>query len=390
MNIHEYQAKALLRETGIPVPDGTVAASAGEAAEAAKRLAGPVWVVKAQVHAGGRGKAGGVKICRSLQEVEAAAGELIGKRLLTAQTGIEGKTVSKVLVEQGASIARELYLSVVLDRSQGCLSVMASPDGGMDIEAVSAADPERVLIEPAGAAFRLWPFQLRRLAQGMGLAGNQAQEAAGLMQKLLMFAAEKDVTLLEINPLAVTEEGDLLALDAKMNFDDSALKRHPEIAAMQDAGETDALERKAQEQGINYVRLRGNVGTMVNGAGLAMATMDAIKQAGAEPANFLDAGGGASAKAVAAGFSIIMSDPRVRCILVNIFGGILRCDAVAQGIAGAVKAAGCRLPLVIRLEGTNVEEGWRILNESGIRFERTDSLADAARKASQLAGGAGL
>ncbi len=385
MNIHEYQAKSLLREMGVSVPSGDVAGCAEEAVAVAKRLPDQCWVVKAQIHAGGRGKAGGVSVCRSLAEVEAAANGILCRHLVTGQTVPEGKTVSKVLVEQGVSISRELYLSVVLDRSHACLSVMASSDGGMDIETVSAADPERVLIERADLSCRLWPFQLRRLMLGMGLTGNLERQGRVLVQKLLKFAAQNDVTLLEINPLAVTNEGTLLALDAKMNFDDSAIKRHPEIAAMRDPEEMDAVERLAQEKGINYVRLQGNVGTMVNGAGLAMATIDAIKHAGAAPANFLDIGGGADEKTVAAGLSIIMADSHVRCILVNIFGGILRCDVVAQGIVNAVYAAGCSLPLVIRMEGTNVEEGWKILDESGIMFERAGSLSDAARKAAELA-----
>ena len=285
-------------------------------------------------------------------------------------------------------IAREMYLSVVLDRTRGCLTVMVSPDGGMDIEQVASSAPERIVAVRTDTAARLWPFQMRRLLKALDLSGASARAGAALLQQLASFAEAHDATLVEINPLAVTADGQLLVIDAKMDFDDSALKRHPEIAAMRDPEEDDPLERRAREQGVNYVRLHGSVGTMVNGAGLAMATMDAIKQAGAEPANFLDVGGGADAKAVAAGFSIILSDPRVRCILVNIFGGILRCDTVARGIVDAARSIGLQLPLVIRLEGTNVEEGRRILRESGLAFCEAASMSDAARRAAERAGGA--
>ena len=388
MNIHEYQSKELLRRIGVPVPPGTVACSAAEAVAAAGSLPGPAWVVKAQILAGGRGKGGGVRICRSPEEVGEAAGAILGMRLVTAQTGPEGKLVSRVLVEQGAMIAREMYVSVVLDRARGCLTVMASPDGGMDIEQAASSAPGRIVAVRTDTAARLWPFQLRRLLKALGLSGAAARAGAALLQQLASFAEAHDATLVEVNPLALTADGQLLVIDAKMDFDDSALKRHPEIEAMRDPEEGDPLERRAREQGVNYVRLHGSVGTMVNGAGLAMATMDAVKQAGAEPANFLDVGGGADAKAVAAGFSIILSDPRVRCILVNIFGGILRCDIVARGIADAARSIGLQLPLVIRLEGTNVEEGRRILRESGLAFHEAASMSDAARRAAELAGGA--
>ncbi len=384
MNIHEYQAKGLLAEFGVPVPQGGLATTVQEARAVAEKLAGPVWVVKAQIHAGGRGKGGGVKVCKSLDAVEEAARAILGMQLVTHQTGPEGKKVHKVWVEQGTDIARELYLAVVLDRGAQCLTVMASPDGGMDIEAVAASTPERIFTSRLDSAHQLWPFQARELFFGCGLTPAQIGEGVRLLQGLVRLAVAKDATLVEINPLAVTGEGHLVALDAKMNFDESGLKRHPDVAAMEDPEECDPLERKGQELGVNYVRLNGYVGTMVNGAGLAMATMDAIKQAGAEPANFLDAGGGADEDTVAAGFSVMLSDPHVRGILLNIFGGILRCDVVAQGVVNAAKRVNLQLPLVVRLEGTNVAEGRRILRESGLKFETADSMAEAARKIAEL------
>ena len=384
MNIHEYQAKGLLSEFGVPVPRGGLATTVQEARAVAEGLDGPVWVVKAQIHAGGRGKGGGVKVCKSLEAVEEAAQAILGMQLVTHQTGPEGKKVHKVWVEQGTNIARELYLAVVLDRGAQCLTVMASPDGGMDIEAVAASTPERIFTTRLDSAHQIWPFQARELFFGCGLTPAQIGEGVKLLQGLVRLAVAKDATLVEINPLAVTAEGHLVALDAKMNFDESGLKRHPDVAAMEDPEECDPLERKGQELGVNYVRLNGYVGTMVNGAGLAMATMDAIKQAGAEPANFLDAGGGADEDTVAAGFSVMLSDPHVRGILLNIFGGILRCDIVAQGVVNAAKKVNLQLPLVVRLEGTNVEEGRRILKESGLKFETANSMAEAARKIAEL------
>ena len=384
MNIHEYQAKGLLAEFGVPVPRGGLATTVQEARAVAEGLAGPVWVVKAQIHAGGRGKGGGVKVCKSLDAVEEAAQAILGMQLVTHQTGPEGKKVHKVWVEQGTNIARELYLAVVLDRGAQCLTVMASPDGGMDIEAVAASTPERIFTARLDSAHQIWPFQARELFFGCGLTPAQIGEGVKLLQGLVRLAVAKDATLVEINPLAVTDEGHLVALDAKMNFDESGLKRHPDVAAMEDPEECDPLERKGQELGVNYVRLNGYVGTMVNGAGLAMATMDAIKQAGAEPANFLDAGGGADEDTVAAGFSVMLSDPNVRGILLNIFGGILRCDIVAQGVVNAAKKVNLQLPLVVRLEGTNVEAGRRILKDSGLKFETANSMAEAARKIAEL------
>lgn len=384
MNIHEYQAKGLLKEFGVPVPQGGLAVTPQEARAVAESLPGPVWVVKAQIHAGGRGKGGGVKVCKSPDAVEEAARAILGMQLVTHQTGPEGKKVHKVWVEQGTDIARELYLSVVLDRAAACLTVMASPDGGMDIEAVAEKTPERIFTTRLDGCLRVWPYQAQSLFFGCGLTQAQVGEGVKLLQGLVELAAAKDATLVEINPLAVTGDGHLVALDAKMNFDESGLKRNPDIAALEDPEEGDPLERKGQEMGVNYVRLDGYVGTMVNGAGLAMATIDAIKQAGALPANFLDAGGGASEETVAAGFSIMLSDPRVRGILINIFGGILRCDIVAQGVVNAARKVNLQLPLVVRLEGTNVEEGRRILRESGLKFETAASMAEAAQRIAGL------
>lgn len=384
MNIHEYQAKGLLKEFGVPVPQGGLAVTPQEARAVAESLPGPVWVVKAQIHAGGRGKGGGVKVCKSPDAVEEAARAILGMQLVTHQTGPEGKKVHKVWVEQGTDIARELYLSVVLDRAAACLTVMASPDGGMDIEAVAEKTPERIFTTRLDGCLRVWPYQAQSLFFGCGLTQAQVGEGVKLLQGLVELAAAKDATLVEINPLAVTGDGHLVALDAKMNFDESGLKRNPDIAALEDPEEGDPLERKGQEMGVNYVRLDGYVGTMVNGAGLAMATMDAIKQAGALPANFLDAGGGASEETVAAGFSIMLSDPRVRGILINIFGGILRCDIVSQGVVNAARKVNLQLPLVVRLEGTNVEEGRRILRESGLKFETAASMAEAAQRIAGL------
>lgn len=384
MNIHEYQAKGLLKEFGVPVPQGGLAVTPQEARAVAESLPGPVWVVKAQIHAGGRGKGGGVKVCKSPDAVEEAARAILSMQLVTHQTGPEGKKVHKVWVEQGTDIARELYLSVVLDRAAACLTVMASPDGGMDIEAVAEKTPERIFTTRLDGCLRVWPYQAQSLFFGCGLTQAQVGEGVKLLQGLVELAAAKDATLVEINPLAVTGDGHLVALDAKMNFDESGLKRNPDIAALEDPEEGDPLERKGQEMGVNYVRLDGYVGTMVNGAGLAMATMDAIKQAGALPANFLDAGGGASEETVAAGFSIMLSDPRVRGILINIFGGILRCDIVAQGVVNAARKVNLQLPLVVRLEGTNVEEGRRILRESGLKFETAASMAEAAQRIAGL------
>lgn len=384
MNIHEYQAKELLAAYGVPVPRGGVADTVERAVAVAETLPGPVWVVKAQIHAGGRGKGGGVKVCKTRGEVEAAAKAVLGMRLVTHQTGPEGKTVNKIWVEQGTDIGRELYLAIVLDRGSECLTVMASPDGGMDIEEVAEKNPERIFTTRLDGAHQIWPFQARQLFFGCGLTPQQVGEGVSLVTNLLRLCVDKDATQVEINPLAVSKDGKLLALDAKMNFDESALKRRPEIAALEDPDEADPLERKAAQLGVNYVRLNGYVGTMVNGAGLAMATMDAIKQAGAEPANFLDAGGGASVEMVKKGFEVMLSDPNVRGILINIFGGILRCDIVAEGVVRAAREMNLSLPLVVRMEGTNVEAGRAILNESGLNIIGAASMAEAAGKIAEL------
>lgn len=378
MNIHEYQAKELFRSFGIPVSDGILANTVDEAVAAANALEGPVWVVKAQVHAGGRGKAGGVKVCKSIDEVQKAASAILGMTLVTKQTGAAGKKVHKVLVERGTNIARELYLAVVLDRSAGCLSIMASPCGGMDIEAVAAETPDKIFITKLDGSHNFWPWQARELFFGCGLDAKQTSQGVAIVRQLVALAVAKDCTMVEINPLAVTDEGKLVAVDAKINFDENGLARHEDIRTLDDPDECDPYELKAREVGVNYIHLDGYVGTMVNGAGLAMATMDAIKQAGAEPANFFDAGGGANEDMVASGFEIMLSDPRVRGILINIFGGILRCDIVAQGIVNAAKKTGLTLPLVIRMEGTNVEEGRRILREAGLNYSEAKSMGEAA------------
>lgn len=379
MNIHEYQAKGLLAEYGVATPKGGAADSVNRAVAVAESLPGPVWVVKAQIHAGGRGKGGGIKVCSSLAEVSEAASAILGMRLVTHQTGPEGKIVKKVWVEQGVEITDELYLAVVLDRGAERLTVVASPDGGMDIEETAKKHPDRIFVSRLSGFHQIWPFQSRRLFFSCGLDPRQVAQGATVVNSLVRLCIEKDATLVEINPLALTAAGSLLALDAKMNFDESALKRHPEIASLEDPDEADPLERKAALLGVNYVRLNGYVGTMVNGAGLAMATMDAIKQAGAEPANFLDAGGGANVEMIKKGIEVMLSDPNVRGILVNIFGGILRCDIVAEGVTQAARELGLSLPLVVRMEGTNVDAGRKILAESGLAVHTADSMAEAAR-----------
>ncbi len=386
MNIHEYQAKELFASFGIPVPQGGLAQTPEQAVEAAKALPGPVWVVKAQVHAGGRGKAGGVKVCRSLEEVREAAKAILGMTLVTKQTGPQGKIVHKVWVEQGTQIASELYLAVVLDRAAGVLTIMASPSGGMDIETVAAATPDKIFTAKLDGSHHLWPFQARDLLFSCGLNPKQVGQGVKIFQRLTDLSVSKDCVLVEINPLAVTADGDLLALDAKLNFDESGLPRHADVAALDDPEECDPFELKAKQAGVNYVHLDGYVGTMVNGAGLAMATMDAIKQAGAEPANFLDAGGGANEDMVAKGFEIMLSDPKVRGIVINIFGGILRCDIVAQGLVNAAKRVNLNIPLVVRMEGTNVAEGRRIMDESGLNFTQARSMLEAAQKIAELTG----
>jgi succinyl-CoA synthetase beta subunit len=386
MKIHEYQAKAILAQHGVPVPRGEVALNAAEAGAIARRLGGDVVVVKAQIHAGGRGKGGGVKLARSVDEAETLASQMIGMTLVTHQTGPEGRVVSRVLIEEGLKMTRELYLSIVLDRAAGKPVMMASADGGMDIEEVAAKTPERihkVYIEPGVG---IVPFEARQLGFAIGLDGAQVNKAVKLMTALYNAFVATDASLVEINPLVVTASGDLLALDAKMNFDDNALYRHQDIRDLRDLGEEDSLEIEASKFSLNYIHLDGNIGCMVNGAGLAMATMDIIKLAGGEPANFLDVGGGANADQIRNAFKILMSDKNVKAVLINIFGGILRCDVLAQGVIAAVKELGVPVPIVIRMEGTNVEEGKRLLKESGMNFTTADSMDEAANKVVQLAG----
>ncbi len=384
MNIHEYQAKELMAQYNVPVSKGGVASTLEEAKAVVKSIDGPIWVVKGQIHAGGRGKGGGVKVCKSQAEAEAAAEAILGMQLVTHQTGPEGQLVKKILIENGTDIEKELYLAVVLDRGAECLTIMASPDGGMDIEEVAEKTPERILVTRLDGSHTVWPFQARQLLFGCGLNPAQVTQGVALITNLVRLCVEKDAVQVEINPLAITTEGNLHAVDGKMNFDESALKRHPDIQAMEDPDEADPLERKAAQLGVNYVRLNGYVGTMVNGAGLAMATMDAIKQAGAEPANFLDAGGGANVEMVKKGFEVMLSDPNVRGILINIFGGILRCDIVAEGVVQAVKEINLQLPLVVRMEGTNVDAARKILAESGVSIVTANSMAEAAQKIAEL------
>jgi succinyl-CoA synthetase beta subunit len=386
MKIHEYQAKAILAQHGVPVPHGEVAFNPAEAGAIARRLGGDIVVVKAQIHAGGRGKGGGVKLAKSVEEAERLASQMIGMTLVTHQTGPDGRVVSRVLIEEGLKMTRELYLSIVLDRAAGKPVMMASADGGMDIEEVAARTPERihkVHIEPGVG---LVPFEARQLGFAIGLDAAQVNKAVKLMTALYNAFVATDASLVEINPLVVTAGGDLLALDAKMNFDDNALYRHPDIKDLRDLGEEDALEIEASKFSLNYIHLDGNIGCMVNGAGLAMATMDIIKLAGGEPANFLDVGGGANAEQIRNAFKILMSDKNVKAVLINIFGGILRCDVLAQGVIAAVKELGVPVPIVIRMEGTNVEEGKRLLKESGMNFTTADSMDEAANKVVQLAG----
>jgi succinyl-CoA synthetase beta subunit len=386
VKIHEYQAKAILARHGVPVPRGEVAFNAAEAGEIARRLGGSVVVVKAQIHAGGRGKGGGVKIARSPDEVETVASGMLGMTLVTHQTGPAGRVVSRVLVEEGLQMTRELYLSLVLDRASGKPVMMASAAGGMDIEEVAASTPEKIVRVSIEPGVGLVPFEARQLGFAIGLDGPQVNKAAPLMTALYDAFVATDASLVEINPLVVTSSGDLLALDAKMTFDDNALYRHPEIRDLRDLGEEDPLEIEASKFSLNYIHLDGNIGCMVNGAGLAMATMDIIKLAGGEPANFLDVGGGANADQIRNAFKILMSDRKVRAVLINIFGGILRCDVLAQGVIAAVKELGVPVPIVIRMEGTNVDEGKRLLRESGMNFSTADSMDEAAARVVQLAG----
>jgi len=380
MNVHEYQAKEILGRYGVAVPKGGVAVTPQEAVEVARGLGGPVWVVKAQIHAGGRGKAGGVKLAKSLDEVRDYAAGMLGATLVTHQTGPEGKEVGRVYVEEGCDIARELYLGAVIDRSTCAVTLMASTEGGVEIEEVAARSPEKILKERVDPAVGLQRFQCRNLAFQLGLGGDQVRAFVTLVQGLYKAFVESDASLVEINPLVVTGSGGVIALDAKMNFDDNALYRHPEIEGLRDLTEEDPKELEASRFELNYIALDGNIGCMVNGAGLAMATMDIIKLKGGEPANFLDVGGGAKADQVREAFKIILSDPSVKGILVNIFGGIMRCDVIAEGIISAAKEVNITVPLVVRLEGTNVDKGREMLDGSGLDIIAAKGLNEAAEK----------
>ncbi len=386
MNLHEYQAKRLFAEYGIPVPEGRPADSADAAVAAAEELGGDLWVVKAQVHAGGRGKAGGVKLCRTVEEVREAAEGMLGTRLVTHQSGPEGLPVNVVYVEAGSAIERELYLSMLVDREARRVAIIASAAGGMDIEEVAAETPEKIVTVAVSPAAGLQPYQTRRIGFALGLDKNQLKQFGGLLSRLYRLFLEKDASLLEINPLIVTADGDIVALDAKINIEENALFRHKALEAMRDPTQEDETEREAREHDLNYVSLDGDIACMVNGAGLAMATMDLIQLHGGEPANFLDVGGGATAERVAEAFKLILSNESVRAILVNIFGGIVRCDLIADGIITAVKEVGVEVPVVARLEGTNVEQGRAKLAESGLDIITASDLTDAAKKAVAAAG----
>ncbi len=379
MKVHEYQAKSLLARYGVPVPRGEVTDNPEEARQIAKRLGGRA-VVKAQIHAGGRGKGGGVKVAKTPDEAYESAKKILGMTLITAQTGAEGRVVQKVLVEEALEIDRELYLSITLDRGKGLPSMMASKFGGMEIEEVAAKDASAIVRETLDPALGMFPFQARKLAFALGLSGESFKKGIAFMPALFRAYTETDASLAEINPLLVTKAGDVLALDAKMTFDDNALFRHPDVKAMRDLAEEDPLEVEASKFGLNYIKLDGSVGCMVNGAGLAMATMDLVKLAGGEPANFLDVGGGANEEQVKNAFRIILSDKNVRGVLINIFGGIMRCDIIANGVVAAVREMGLSLPVVVRLEGTNVDLGKQILRDSGLKITPADGLADAAQK----------
>ena len=380
MNIHEYQAKGLLAKFGVGVLSGQVAYTADEAVEAAKKLGGQVWVVKAQIHAGGRGKGGGVKVSKSLDEVRKNARRMIGMNLITHQTGPKGKLVKRIYVESGCDIRRELYLGMLVDRATSRITIMASSEGGVEIEEVAAKHPEKIIKVAIDPATGIQPFHGRKIAFGLGLEGNQVGSCIKFISAMYKAFVELDCSIVEINPLVVTGAGDVIALDAKMNFDDNALYRHKEVEEMRDEDEEDPAELEAAKHNLNYIKLDGNIGCMVNGAGLAMATMDIIKLYGGAPANFLDVGGGATKERVTTAFKIILSDPNVEGILVNIFGGIMRCDVIAEGVVAAAREVSLHVPLVVRLEGTNVELGKKILAQSGLPILSADNLADAAEK----------
>ncbi|MCF8241824.1 MAG: ADP-forming succinate--CoA ligase subunit beta [Melioribacteraceae bacterium] len=384
MKIHEYQAKEILRKYNVAVPNGYMATTVKQAVKAAEKLGGKVWVVKAQIHAGGRGKGGGVKVAKTLKQVEKYASEILGMTLVTHQTGPEGKVVKRLLIEEGVNIDRELYVGITLDRAQSRNVVMASTEGGVEIEKVAAESPEKILKSSVDPAVGMQAYQARELAFGLGLEGDQFKNAVKFFLSLYKAYESTDASIAEINPLVVTKDGKVIALDAKMNFDDNALYRHKDILEYRDLSEEEQLEIEASKYNLNYIKLDGNVGCMVNGAGLAMATMDIIKLAGGDPANFLDVGGGANKETVANGFKIILSDENVKAILINIFGGIVRCDRVAQGVIDAVNEINITVPVVIRLDGTNKEEAAVLLENSGLNFEVAKTLKDAAEKVTSI------
>ncbi len=381
MNIHEYQAKELFRQYGVRTLQGVVASNSDEAAKACKELGGKIWVVKAQVHAGGRGKGGGIVLCRSADEVYEAANNLIGKNLITPQTAKEGVEVRTIYIEEGCNISKELYLGIVLDREKELPVIMASTEGGVEIEEVASKNPGKILKVHVDPITGLGNWQARQIAFGLGLEGTQIKNCAKFMKSLYKLFVDLDCSIVEINPLVVNTDDEIIALDAKINFDSSGLFRHKEIEELRDTNEEEPLETRANKVGLNYIKLDGKIGCMVNGAGLAMATMDIIKLHGGEPANFLDVGGGADAKQVAEGFKVILSDPEVKAIFVNIFGGIMRCDFIAEGIITAAKEINMNVPLIVRLAGTNVELGKKMLSESGLDLISADDMDDGARKA---------
>ena len=380
MNIHEYQGKAVLREFGVPTPKGAPALNVEEAVKAAQNLGGPVWVVKAQIHAGGRGKAGGVKVVKSLDDVRTEATRILGSTLVTHQTGPHGKQVNRLYIEDGSAIDKEFYLSLLIDRETARVAIVVSTEGGMDIEKVAHDTPEKIVTISVDPVANICPHHVRRVSKALGLDADLQKQMSPLLTGLYRAFTEKDMSLLEINPLVVTKDKKLICLDAKVGFDDNALYRHAAVAALRDETEEDAKEIEASKYDLNYVALDGSIGCMVNGAGLAMATMDIIKLYGLAPANFLDVGGSASKEKVAAAFKIITSDPKVKGILVNIFGGIMKCDVIAEGVVAAVKEVGLQVPLVVRLEGTNVDLGKKIIAESKLNVTSADDLDDAAQK----------
>jgi succinyl-CoA synthetase beta subunit len=380
MNIHEYQAKAVLKEFGVPVPKGIPAFTAGEAVQAAEQLGGPIWVVKAQIHAGGRGKAGGVKVVKTLDDVKKEATRILGSTLVTHQTGPKGKVVNRLYIEDGSAIDKEFYLSMLVDRGNSRVAIVVSTEGGMDIEKVAHDTPDKIITIAVDPVEGIWPHHVRRVAKALGLDADLQKQLSPLLTGLYRAFTEKDMSLLEVNPLVVTKDRKLICLDAKIGFDDNALFRHADVAALRDVTEEDEKETEAAKYDLNYVALDGSIGCMVNGAGLAMATMDIIKLYGMEPANFLDVGGSATKDKVAAAFKIITSDPKVKGILVNIFGGIMKCDVIAEGVVAAVKETGLKVPLVVRLEGTNVEQGKKIITESKLNVTSAIDLDDAAQK----------